>query len=344
MDGGDAGRRLFNEGQSSRASIFHSGIRSVGIAFFRYKTTELSITNKRIVAKFGLISRHTIEMKLPRVESVQVNQSILGRMLDYGSLTVSGAGNPMAPVPGISSPLEFRRVAMDAQDQTGQPIHGNPERTIGSTRLFGFLSLFLVAVAMVFVLLHKSSVPTELSLDNENPSNPRARESKEIAPYQAASKLSSAMPNEEQSSASSLGGDALRTYTNERFGFSIGYPQSFVAKEPPENGDGITLTSADGSAILTVSGSNVSGIALPEYYDTVVKSIRGELGYHTASKSWFVLTWKDGGRLTYQKTFLGDGSENSFMFSFPEDQKPAYDDVIGKIEKSFRHGDLEHAW
>lgn len=85
--------------------------------YIRYKTTELAITNKRVIAKFGFISRQTIEINISKVESIQVNQGILGRLFDYGSLVVSGAGNPQAPIPGISNPMQFRRVFMETQDQ-----------------------------------------------------------------------------------------------------------------------------------------------------------------------------------------------------------------------------------
>ena len=90
-------------------------------AAIRYFTTELAITNKRVIAKFGLISRSTIEINLQKIESIQVNQGILGRIFNFGSIVVSGAGNPQAPIPGISSPLEFRRSFIDTQESNGQP-------------------------------------------------------------------------------------------------------------------------------------------------------------------------------------------------------------------------------
>lgn len=101
-------------------TIFAYGIGLIfwGIAVIRYLTTELAVTNKRVIAKFGLIGRNTIEMNLAKVESIQVKQSILGRIFNYGSLVISGAGNPQTPVPGIASPMDFRRMAMEAQDQS----------------------------------------------------------------------------------------------------------------------------------------------------------------------------------------------------------------------------------
>lgn len=81
-----------------------------------YKTTEIAITNKRIIAKFGFISRSTIEINLPKVESVQVDQSVPGRMFDYGTIIVAGAGTPSLSIPGAAEPLEFRKHFMQATD------------------------------------------------------------------------------------------------------------------------------------------------------------------------------------------------------------------------------------
>jgi uncharacterized membrane protein YdbT with pleckstrin-like domain len=90
------------------------------IAFVRYKTTEVAFTNKRVIAKSGFISRQTIELNINKVESIQVNQGILGRIFNYGTIIVSGAGNPQAPIPGISDPMAFRRSFMESQDQAEQ--------------------------------------------------------------------------------------------------------------------------------------------------------------------------------------------------------------------------------
>lgn len=85
-------------------------------AYLKYISTEIAITNKRVIAKFGFISRKTTEISIDRIESIQVDQGIWGRIFNYGSLVVSGAGNPQAPIPGISKPLEFRRAFIDTQE------------------------------------------------------------------------------------------------------------------------------------------------------------------------------------------------------------------------------------
>ncbi len=71
-------------------------------------TTEVAITDKRIIFKRGFIRRDTIEMSLDKVESVDVQQSLLGRLFDYGDIIVRGTGSGFAPLKTIDSPLEFR--------------------------------------------------------------------------------------------------------------------------------------------------------------------------------------------------------------------------------------------
>jgi uncharacterized membrane protein YdbT with pleckstrin-like domain len=85
-------------------------------AAITYYTTELAITNKRVVAKFGLIRRNTVEMNISKVESIQVDQGILGRIFNYGSVLVAGAGDPKAPIPGISNPLVFKKNFFEIQE------------------------------------------------------------------------------------------------------------------------------------------------------------------------------------------------------------------------------------
>jgi uncharacterized membrane protein YdbT with pleckstrin-like domain len=77
-------------------------------AWFHRWTTETDVTNMRVVHKTGFIKRRTFEMSLDKVESVDVNQSILGRLLDYGSVTVRGVGEGAETIDTIASPLEFR--------------------------------------------------------------------------------------------------------------------------------------------------------------------------------------------------------------------------------------------
>jgi uncharacterized membrane protein YdbT with pleckstrin-like domain len=96
--------------------LFGLGLVLLAWVYIIYRTTEIAITSKRIIAKFGFISRSTIEISLPKVESVQVDQSVLGRMLNYGTIVIAGAGTPNLSIPGAAEPLQFRKHFMEATD------------------------------------------------------------------------------------------------------------------------------------------------------------------------------------------------------------------------------------
>lgn len=77
-------------------------------AWFHRWTTETDVTNMRVVHKTGFIKRRTFEMSLDKVESVDVNQSILGRLMNYGDVTIQGVGEGTQTIPTIARPLSFR--------------------------------------------------------------------------------------------------------------------------------------------------------------------------------------------------------------------------------------------
>jgi len=77
-------------------------------AAIRRSTTELAVTDRRVIFKTGVFQRHSMEMNLSKVETVGVNQSILGRILGYGTVIVRGTGGSFEPVAFIGDPLTFR--------------------------------------------------------------------------------------------------------------------------------------------------------------------------------------------------------------------------------------------
>ena len=62
-------------------------------AWFRRWTTEIAVTDRRIIFKRGLIRRHTVEMNMQKVESVDVDQTLIGRLFNYGNVTIRGTGS-----------------------------------------------------------------------------------------------------------------------------------------------------------------------------------------------------------------------------------------------------------
>lgn len=124
-----SGEKIVHIGHVSKWSLWHlivfgvlllpafgAGLILLGIAYVRYKSVELAVTTKRVIVKHGFIRRQTVEMNLNRVESVQVEQGVMGRLLDFGTLLIAGTGSSHAPLSGIADPMGFRKAFIEAQD------------------------------------------------------------------------------------------------------------------------------------------------------------------------------------------------------------------------------------
>lgn len=90
------------------------------VAWLRVRSTEIAITNRRVIAKTGFVKRDTVEINLDKVEALKVEQGFWARMLNYGTILISGAGTSVAPMRDIADPLVFRRKFMEA---TQRPLN-----------------------------------------------------------------------------------------------------------------------------------------------------------------------------------------------------------------------------
>lgn len=81
-------------------------------AFLRRLGTEIAVTNHRVIYKRGLLSRHTLEMNVSKIETVDVEQSLGGRLFSYGNVTIRGTGGTFEPLLGIEHPLQLRNAIL----------------------------------------------------------------------------------------------------------------------------------------------------------------------------------------------------------------------------------------
>jgi len=105
---------LVKEGPTGNAWLIGSVVLwfAAGVTFFsawfKRWTTEIDVTDRRVVYKRGFIKRHTVEMNMDKVESVDVDQTIMGRVLNYGDVTVNGTGEGWETLHNIGAPLDLR--------------------------------------------------------------------------------------------------------------------------------------------------------------------------------------------------------------------------------------------
>ena len=79
------------------------------LAGIRRSSTEMAVTNRRVIIKTGIMSRRSLEIMLPKVESIGIDESAGGRMLGYGTVTIHGTGGTPEPFRLIAHPSEFRK-------------------------------------------------------------------------------------------------------------------------------------------------------------------------------------------------------------------------------------------
>lgn len=91
-----------------------AGLLVLFVAWIKRVTTEIAVTNRRLIFKEGFISRRTMEMNLDKIESIDVNQSVLERLLDYGTIVVRGTGSGLEPLKRIDAPIALRNGVMSA--------------------------------------------------------------------------------------------------------------------------------------------------------------------------------------------------------------------------------------
>lgn len=97
-----------SNGQGSGALFLIIGLIIALKNILKYISTELALTNQRVIAKTGFIRRNTVELKNDKIESVIVDQPIFGRIFNYGSIITRGTGGTNTPIPWIASPILFR--------------------------------------------------------------------------------------------------------------------------------------------------------------------------------------------------------------------------------------------
>jgi uncharacterized membrane protein YdbT with pleckstrin-like domain len=93
----------------------------LGYAAVKRDATEIGVTNRRVIIKVGLASRRSLEIMLPKVESIGIDEPFWGRVLGYGTVTIHGTGGTPEPFQKIARPAEFRRQVQEQVDAQRTP-------------------------------------------------------------------------------------------------------------------------------------------------------------------------------------------------------------------------------
>jgi hypothetical protein len=131
------------------------------------------------------------------------------------------------------------------------------------------------------------------------------------------------------------------TYTNERFAFSIDYPEELLKMQPPpDNDDGRTFRSDDGTVEMLVWGQeNAELKTLDERYARDLKGFTEKPTYMVSKRDWYVISGIKDGKIFYQKTMVRRRHGDVYFtltIEYPESEKAKYDPIVKKISESFK--------
>lgn len=93
---------------AAAAVIFVASLAQIAVTWLRCRSTEIVITDKRVLYKSGIVARHTAEMNISKIETVDVEQSLGGRLLNYGTLLIRGTGETLEPLRQVVAPIALR--------------------------------------------------------------------------------------------------------------------------------------------------------------------------------------------------------------------------------------------
>ncbi|MGA8032021.1 MAG: PH domain-containing protein [Casimicrobiaceae bacterium] len=93
-----------------------AGVLAVLAAVIRRQSSDFAVTDKRVMMKVGVFSTRSVEILLGKIEAIAVHQSLLGRMLDYGDIVVTGTGGTEESFSNIQAPMQLRRAVQSVTD------------------------------------------------------------------------------------------------------------------------------------------------------------------------------------------------------------------------------------
>ena len=107
------------------------GVAVIGVSLLDFiavgiqrNASEFAVTNRRVVLKVGLLHRHMVEMPLSKMEALNIDQTLMGRILGYGTIVMGGTGGSKQPFTRVPKPLVFRKHVYEQTEAMGQKVAG----------------------------------------------------------------------------------------------------------------------------------------------------------------------------------------------------------------------------
>jgi hypothetical protein len=213
---------------------------------------------------------------------------------------------------------------------------------IMKNKKFACFSAFAVII-FISIVFAGCSTGTTVKTQSQTKANGLSANTETSESSESSTSVSSSA-TESSSTAVSSNPATYKQYGNPRFGFWVDYPSDLITKTIPDNGDGQTFESTDGSVVFAASGSNNADSYTPAEYlkQVVLPTIKGVV-YQAQGSNWDIVSWTDGNTIGYEKDIVGSGSINTFYIKYPVSRKAEFDPIIEHIGQSFKTPDIDNS-
>ncbi len=133
-----------------------------------------------------------------------------------------------------------------------------------------------------------------------------------------------------------------KKYHNERYGFTISYPDYFIKGEPPANGDGLSFIGSDGTSLSVSGRNNVMDDTAYSLYDNLLNSVDGVI-YAEQNDNWYAIIGSDQDMMVYKREVVGSGSINTVVFYFPPEHHDKYKEYLNNMNIYFETPYIEES-
>ena len=240
----------------------------------------------------------------------------------------------------FAPPVAATRVAGPDQSATKKGLSQNAKLGI----IIGVAAAVVIACGIIIAVLIMSHSAQQTETETTTQTQVEQQE-QTTTQERAENTTDTADPEPEPAPEPSTNSNALVTHTNDRYGYSIDLPASFTALPGGQNGAGLSYVGGStGQIQVDLWGeNNLSGDTVADHLDQLMSDHNYIEAYAAAGVTWCVYSVEEDGMVYYYKVYVGEGSLNTALITYPASISSEGDAFIERIIETFEPGDLSVA-
>lgn len=240
----------------------------------------------------------------------------------------------------FAPPVAATRVASPDQSATKKGLSQNAKLGI----IIGVAAAVVIVCGIIIAVLIMSNSAQQTETETTTQTQVEQQE-QTTTQERAENTTDTANPEPEPVPEPSTNSNALVTHTNDRYGYSIDLPASFTALPGGQNSAGLSYVGGStGQIQVDLWGeNNLSGDTVADHLDQLMSDHNYIEAYAAAGVTWCVYSVEEDGMVYYYKVYVGEGSLNTALITYPASISSEGDAFIERIIETFEPGDLSVA-